>query len=204
LARTRSHDYDNIQASILDTTAGLFASRGYAATSIGDIAEACACSKSRLYHYFESKEAILANMLEEHVEMLVEGSTESMEGVDDPVVKFRRLIAFYMEVYAISREKHIVLLTCMDFLPDNIRKDVVLKERRLVSFVQDILVEICPEGAESKDLAHIDTMLFFGMINWTYTWFRANGAMKPEQLADRCVSLFLDGYRGLHKAAPQD
>jgi hypothetical protein len=37
-------------------------------------------------------------------------------------------------------------------------------------------------------------MLFFGMINWTYTWFKPDGRVLPTELADRAVSLFLDGY----------
>jgi TetR/AcrR family transcriptional regulator len=37
------------------------------------------------------------------------------------------------------------------------------------------------------------TMLFFGMINWTHTWFRPEGQLTAEQLADLAVQLMLDG-----------
>jgi hypothetical protein len=36
-------------------------------------------------------------------------------------------------------------------------------------------------------------MLFFGMINWTHTWFRGDGSVTPEQLADMAVDLLLGG-----------
>lgn len=194
MARTRSRDYDAIQASILDRSSELFASHGYAASSIGDIADACGCSKSRLYHYFESKEAILTTMLTDHVDILIEGGKEVLEAQGDPVERFRKLIRFFMEIYAVSRSKHVVLLTCMQFLPEDVRKDVYAKQRKLVAFVRSILKEIRPPGADRFSTLHADTMLFFGMINWTYTWYHADGKVPPADLADRSLQLFLNGY----------
>lgn len=195
MTRTRSPDYDNIQASIIKQAASLFANRGYAATSIGDIATACVCSKSRLYHYFESKEAILVFMLNEHVDKLLVGSDDILAGRDEEVALFRRLIRFFLQVYSVSRDKHVVLLTCLEFLPTNVRRDVVKKQRQLISIITDMLVKIRPERGKDEASAHVDAMLFFGMINWTYTWFKPDGRIMPTDLADRCVSLFLDGYR---------
>ncbi|SUV87842.1 TetR family transcriptional regulator [Bordetella pertussis] len=43
-------------------------------------------------------------------------------------------------------------------------------------------------------------MLFFGMINWTYTWYKADGSVSPDALAERTVQLFLDGYLNLPSA----
>lgn len=194
MARTRSPEYDTIQASILDRTAALFASRGYAATSIGDIASACECSKSRLYHYFESKEAILSAMLSEHVDKLLDECDATIASGGDPVDKFYRLIRYFLEVYAVSRDKHVVLLTCLDFLPTKKRKEVVAKQRKLVAYVTDILKAIRPDLRADQQLAHVDTMLFFGMINWTYTWYRLAGPMSPDTLARRAVDLYLNGY----------
>ncbi|MGX9427349.1 MULTISPECIES: TetR/AcrR family transcriptional regulator [Bradyrhizobium] len=195
MTRPRSPDYDSIQASIIKQAAGLFANRGYAATSIGDIAAACDCSKSRLYHYFESKEAILVFMLTEHVDKLLAGCDDILSGREDEIACFQKLIRFFLQIYSVSRDKHVVMLTCMEFLPNNVRKDVIKKQRQLISIVTDMLAKIRPERAKDEASAHVDAMLFFGMINWTYTWFKPDGRMMPADLADRCVSLFLDGYR---------
>ncbi|MBO4221731.1 TetR/AcrR family transcriptional regulator [Bradyrhizobium neotropicale] len=195
MTRPRSPDYDSIQASIIKQAAGLFANRGYAATSIGDIAAACDCSKSRLYHYFESKEAILVFMLTEHVDKLLAGCDDILSGREDEIARFQKLIRFFLQIYSVSRDKHVVMLTCMEFLPNNVRKDVIKKQRQLISIVTDMLAKIRPERAKDEASAHVDAMLFFGMINWTYTWFKPDGRMMPTDLADRCVSLFLDGYR---------
>lgn len=195
MARTRSKDYDSIQASILNKTAMLFAERGYAATSIGDIAQACECSKSRLYHYFDSKEDILAKMMNEHIDTLLEGCHEALRKHADPVERFRVLVTFFMDIYAVSSKKHVVLLTCLEFLPEEIKVVVVRKERELITFICDIISRVRPDIAKDKHMSYVDTMFFFGMINWTYTWYRADGPVSPAQLAERAVDLFLDGYR---------
>ena len=36
-------------------------------------------------------------------------------------------------------------------------------------------------------------MMLFGMINWTHTWYRPDGPIGPEQLADLAADLFLHG-----------
>lgn len=202
MARTRSPDYENIRGAILNKTAALFAGRGFAASSITDIAEACDCSKSRLYHYFESKESILATMLQEHVDKLLAGAYAILDKHPDPVARFRAIVRFFMEVYAFSGDKHVVMLTCISFLPDDVRKDVIGKQRELVSFVHAILKEIAPPQSGGRNAIYVDSMLFFGMINWTYTWYSPDGPISPDQLADRALRIFLDGYRRVDDQPP--
>ena len=52
---------------ILDHAAQLFANRGYSATSINQVAEACGFSKASLYHYYRDKYSLLISIAENHV-----------------------------------------------------------------------------------------------------------------------------------------
>jgi hypothetical protein len=36
-------------------------------------------------------------------------------------------------------------------------------------------------------------MSFYGLINWTYTWYRADGKMAPEEFADMAAEIILHG-----------
>ncbi len=199
MARKRSAEYENIQDLILDRAATMFARRGYAATSIGDIAEACDCSKSRLYHYFPSKEAILSEMLTSHVDVLLTKCRHTLYGFSDPEERFRQLTRLFLDVYAVSRDRHVVLLTCLEFLDPEKRKILIAKQRELLAYVRDILLQMRPDLVQDGNLSHVDTMLFFGMINWTYTWYRADGQVSPQDLADRVVQLFVNGYATIDK-----
>ena len=94
-----------------------------------------------------------------------------------------------------------VLLTCLEFLDADKHKSLVAKQRELLAYVRDILLQMRPDLAQDSDLAPVDAMLFFGMINWTYTWYRADGRLSPQELADRVVSLFVNGYAGFAKSS---
>jgi len=38
-------------------------------------------------------------------------------------------------------------------------------------------------------------MLFFGMLNWTHTWFNPSGPVKPAQFAHMVSDTFLAGVK---------
>lgn len=197
MARTRSSDYVNIRDTIMERTAALFAHQGYSATSIADIALACECSKSRLYHYFDSKEAVLRDMLNTHVDALLERCHQVLCGSQEPKARFLEIVKVFLEVYSTSHNRHVVMLTCLDALSSEQRKELITKQRELITYVRDTLLQLRPDMIASRTLTHVDTMLFFGMINWTHTWYKADGPVSPETLAERTVQLFLNGYANL-------
>ena len=60
----RKRSQENIQAAAFE----LFARRGYAQTSISQIAKAAGVSKGLLYNYFDSKEDLLLRIVEQAIE----------------------------------------------------------------------------------------------------------------------------------------
>jgi AcrR family transcriptional regulator len=193
VGRIRSTDYDDIRETIIDRAASVFARQGFVATSISDIAEACACSRSRLYHYFDNKEALLREILGTHVDTLLQRCEEVASEPGDAKEKFLRIVKLFMEIYAVSGDRHVVMLTCLDALPEHHRQEVIVKQRKLIAFVRDALLAIRPDSCSDR-LGKVDTMLFFGMINWTYTWYKVDGAVSSDDLAERAVDIFLNGF----------
>ena len=71
MARTRANDYDKKRLGILSQSAVLFAQHGFTGTSITMIAEACGVSKALMYHYYNSKDDVLFDLLADHLNHLV-------------------------------------------------------------------------------------------------------------------------------------
>ena len=66
-------------------------------------------------------------------------------------------------------------------------------ERRVVDLVAGVVARLDAQpGGERRPAVPI-TMMLFGMINWTHTWYRPDGPIGPEQLADLAADLFLNG-----------
>jgi AcrR family transcriptional regulator len=195
MARPQSPDYDKRRDAIIAAAAELYARRGFQGASVADLAKACRASKSLVYHYFPSKEDILYEVMAAHLELLVT-VVEEVAGRPQlgPEDRLHALALSFMRLYEGAASSHKVLLNELDNLPAERRSDVVAKQRRIISFVGDQVRAIRP------DLAEIErplTMLFFGTINWTHTWFRPGGNVSAEQLGELAVTLMLKGLEGV-------
>jgi AcrR family transcriptional regulator len=196
MARPQSPDYDKRRESIVRVAARLYARQGYNGASVADLAKACRSSKSLIYHYFPSKEDILYEVMADHLDALVAAAREATQS-GTAEEKLRGLTLAFMRLYVGAQDSHKVLLNELDNLPAKARSEVIGKQRRIIAAVEELICEIRPE---TGPLALPLTMLFFGMINWTHTWFRPQGRVSAETLADMAVELMLNGVGGIRQA----
>lgn len=194
MARTRSENYPENRQLILDRAAELFASRGFPRASIAELARACEFSKAWLYHYYDSKEAILFAMLDSHIRELRRISEAAIAASEDPVQQFRDFMRANIVVYARAPAKHVVLMNDLDYLAEAQREHIRQMERDLVDLLSGLLRTLNPGLAAHAVLQKPYAMMLYGLINWTYVWYDPNGAVPPERLADLAADLFLNGF----------
>src|SRR3546814_11981509 len=108
-------------------------------------------------------------MLATHVDALLQQCQDVASGSRDPETKFRQIVKLILEIYAVPRDRHVVMLTCLDALPKNHSEEIVDKQRKLIAVVREALPDVRPE-TQGDRYAKVDAMLFFGMISWTYRW----------------------------------
>ena len=70
MARTQAADYEQRREAIVEKAAERFASQGFRGASVADLAEAVGASKSLIYHYYPSKEDILFEVMDSHLQEL--------------------------------------------------------------------------------------------------------------------------------------
>src|SRR5262245_55999484 len=189
MPRGRSKAYDDQRELILSSAAQLFAQRGYSATSMNEVAEACGMSKPSLYHYFRDKYTLVVHIAEEHVarlETLVE-EVEAQDLAAEP--RLRTLIERFVAEYASAQNAHRVLTEDVKFLDDADRERIVAAQRRVVDGFARAVAELRPE-LQRASLATPLTMLLFGMINWMFTWLRPDGKLTYEVMAPIVADLF--------------
>jgi AcrR family transcriptional regulator len=199
MARTQAADYDERKDAIVEAAAALFAARGFNGASVADIAERCESSKSLIYHYYQSKEDILYDVMISHVRALEQAAAEAIAGAAAPAQKLRDLTQAFMALYVGAANRHKVLLNDLDKLPDTRSGEIVAVQRGLIDKVGELLAAIEPALAKRKGARVPAAMLYFGMINWTHTWFDPKGSIGAAQLADMAVDLTLKGLSGAVK-----
>ena len=187
MARTQAADYDQRREAIVEKAAQLFASMGFRGASVADLATACETSKSLIYHYYPSKEDILYAVMASHIDQLVRDVEEVMSRKEDPASLLGTLLQAFMRHYVGAADRQKVLLNEIKNLPNNNRAIIVTKQRIVVDAIQKLFAQIHPLLAKDRVRARAHTMLLFGMINWTSTWFDPAGPLSADEIADMAL-----------------
>ena len=190
MARTQAADYDEKREAITGAAAQLFAEKGFAGASVSDLAERCAVSKSLIYHYYSSKEAVLFDVMNEHIDDLL-GIIEARAQANDPAKEIHDLTKELLQHYVGAANRQKVLLYELTSLPAENQTDIKSKQRKLVAYVESLIAAAKPELAKNKARLSAQTMLFFGMLNWTHTWFKPKGGVTRDQLAEMAADTIL-------------
>jgi AcrR family transcriptional regulator len=196
MARTKAPDFEAQREQILDLAAAAFAATSYPSTSMADLAAACGTSKARLYHYYESKEAILFDLLDRYTQRLLAvigqvEATAQRRNLDDRAA-LHELVRSFLEEYEHSATRHAALLHDTKFLGE-VQRDLILnRQRDVVSAVTRFLRRAYPVRVIEANQTPV-AMMLFGMINWTFTWLRPGGAMSYTAFAEEVIAMLEHG-----------
>ncbi|NDP64137.1 TetR/AcrR family transcriptional regulator [Polaromonas sp.] len=192
MARGRASGYDDQREMILAHAARLFARRGYPATSMNQVAEACGLSKATIYHYFRDKYALLVSIADGHVSRLQVLVADVVREAAAPDLQLRELIRRIVEEYADAQDAHRVLTEDVKFLEPDDRERVLGKEREVVAGFARTVAALRPE-LEQVALSKPLTMLLFGMVNWMFMWMKPDGKLDHDAMAVVVADLFVGG-----------
>lgn len=202
MARTQAADYDQRRDEIVNNAARLYAERGFLGASVSDLAAACDVSKSAIYHYYLSKEDILFDVMRSHIVALEDAAQEAVASSENPEAQLRALAHGFMSLYGGAADRHTVLLNDLDHLPPDRRNEIVSIQRGLINVMEEILTAIEPRLKRKPGAPRAAAMLFYGMINWTHTWFNASGVVTTCMLADMAADMALGGLAKVADRAP--
>ena len=196
MARPISASHELRRDEILDVAAACFARQSYPATSMNDIAAACGTSKARLYHYHESKEAILFDLLDRYTQKLLViigqvQATAHRQALDERAT-LHELVRAFLREYETSATRHAALLGSTQFLGEEQREVILNRQRDVVSAVTRFLRRAYPERVNKRNETAA-AMTLFGMINWTFTWLRPGGPLSYADFAEEVIALLDHG-----------
>lgn len=192
MARPISASHELRRDEILNVAAACFARQSYPATSMNDIAAACGASKARLYHYYESKEAILFDLLDRYTQRLLAligqvQATAHRQALDERAT-LHELIRAFLREYETSATRHAALLGSTQFLRPEQREVILDRQRDVVAAVTHFLRRAYPQRLTEHNQNAI-AMTLFGMINWTFTWLRPDGPLSYSDFAEEVIGL---------------
>jgi AcrR family transcriptional regulator len=179
--------------NILTAAALIFQEKGYHAASMQDIADAVDLRKGSLYHYVDSKQDILYALLDEALSMILERLRAVVSLDLTPDQKIRQAMRAYFSFLAENPSlSSVLLLEYRSLEPDYKKQHIPLRDQ-----VDQIWREILEEGNQlgifDAPEPGLISKALLGVLNWTITWYREDGPLSAEQIADQFTDLFFAG-----------
>lgn len=178
---------------ILRAAAQIFQEKGYHASSMQDIAEAVELKKGSLYHHVKSKQEILLALLDEALEMIIDRLDQINSQDLSPDLKLRQAMRSYLTFLADNRSIASVLLLEYRSLEPELKKLHIPRRDQVDRIWQEIITEGISLGVFQTAQPALITKALVGVLNWTITWYREDGALSPTEIADHFSDLFLQG-----------
>lgn len=182
----RSVRADNRLPAVLDVAARLFAGRGYAATSMRDIAQGVEMLPGSLYYHFAAKEELLVAVYEAGVQALESAVRAALQRESEPWARVEAACVAHLEVVLKHSDYAQVLIRV---LPEDVAP-VAGRLRALRAGYERLFRELVaalplPAGTDRRALR----LMLLGALNWSRFWFDPQGRDTPRSLARKFVRL---------------
>lgn len=183
---------------ILESAAKLFRKQGYSATTLRQIAAVARIEAGSIYYYFDSKEAILHEVLDRGLRHVFESVKAAVTGAGK--TSHRRKVALAIEAHLVA------LLETSDFtsaniriygqLPEHLKKTQRPLRRAYARYWDQLFLNARRAGEIRADIEIVPLRIFvLGALNWTIEWFRLDSKDAVLKLAKRTELLIFDGIK---------
>lgn len=179
---------------IEDAASTLFRERGYAATSVRDIAQALDMQGGSLYAHVASKEDMLWAIVVRAADRFNRevGSIAGAEG-QPAKGRLRDMIRAHVGVVTSAQKDAAVFLHEWRFL--NPERRAQIGQRR--DHYELLFRQVIAEGVGTNEFRPVDprlaAMAILSALNGIATWYRPTGSKTAEDIADQHANLFLIG-----------
>jgi AcrR family transcriptional regulator len=173
-----------LAAKVLDTAAVLFASQGFAATSLKDVADAVGLQRSSIYYYYPDKDALLKELIQGVTLPVMKLFLEVEKEGYPPLGRIREVVR-RLVLWVADPRTHFRLMDRSEAdLPDAIAAMHKRAKRHvLAEMIKLIEAAVLAGEARSADL-RICALSILGMTMWTAWWFQPEQGTSLENIAN--------------------
>lgn len=181
---------DQVRAAALR----LFKEKGYHATSMRDIAEAVGINKGSLYSYIKSKEDLLVPVFEQAQGVLLRQIQHIATDTSlSPTERLKR--AIHAHVVAVADNLDVLTVYLSEWR--QLATESLATNRHQREGYADLFHQILRDGIASGEFRPMDTRIvmlgMIGMCNYLFRWYRPEGRLTPDQIADELIELVIRG-----------
>lgn len=195
--------YDLRRRAVIDAAAGVFASKGFHATSIQDLVDATGLKAGGLYHYIGSKDELLVQICYELMDPLLETVREVVARDEPARVQLREIMGTWVTHVERNHDHVLVFQQERHVLAHGSQWREVREQRKEF---ERLLGDIFARGEDTGDFQFADRDLslraLLAMVNQLPQWFRRGGRLSAVEVADGFLGIVL-GANTVHTLDPE-
>lgn len=175
--------FDRKRTLILKSAAHVFGRKGFHAATLEEIAALLKVTKASLYYYFSTKEELLYEVHLLSLEDVLARLDRARAGYESPVDQLRAAVTEHLRVLAGDYEGAFMLQQEYD-LPDQYRASIVALRDRYEAQMLDIVQQGVRQRLFRTKDARVAVRMLLGSINWFLRWYRADGRLTVDEIAE--------------------
>ena len=184
---------DARRQDIINAAIDVFYEYGYHKASMRDIARKVGVTQASLYYHFRNKEEICYTIVSHASNDLLLTLRSILKQKKDPIEKLKDIIMGQISMMK-SRQKEVkILIEDKKFLSDELSKLIKDQEKMTFDIFKSNMEDLRRQGKVRDFDLTTATFGIFGMINWLYHWYRPNGKLSLEELAEHSINILFYG-----------
>lgn len=192
----------NRKVDVMDAAIDVFWRKGYAASSVQDVADAVGVLKGSLYYYIDSKEDLLFRILDDVHESSRRILDEVVALDATPLERLRTYIERHVEWYLDNVEEVTVYFRDWRYLTDNRLKTVQERRRGYDRVIRDLVVAAQESGEVDAGIdPKYASFFLLAAVNHVPDWYRRGAGDPPSVIAKHYADLAVGTLVGTHPRA---
>lgn len=186
------------RSGLLEIAAQLFKEKGYAATTLRDIASAANMKAASVYYHFDSKEKILEEVLDAGIHTIFEAAHQNMAALPPNAPFHQRLeIMLTSHMEALLKYGAYTSANVRNFgqVPSHVRQTHLPIRRKYDAYWIEFLEDAKAKGDIRPDV-NLTTLrlMLIGAVNWTLEWYEP-GHKSIEDICREFADIAIQGLR---------
>ncbi|MDQ0298763.1 AcrR family transcriptional regulator [Salibacterium salarium] len=177
---------------ITEAALQLFEEYGFHAVTVDTIVRNSGTSKGGFYHNFKSKDELLYTIHESFITYIIDKAYEAHTSYSTPAEQLYETVHSFVRMFEVY-QAHVTVFYQESLYLSPVYFDSIKKKR---DRYKDMMFSVVKEGKRRGEFREelpvpVMSMAIFGMINWTYKWYKTDGEYEVREIADIYADLIM-------------
>ena len=186
-------DGRSVKEAVMAAAVQLFAEYGYHAAPLRNIASMAGIQAASIYHYYDSKQALLVEIMDTYMQRLNASLEKILRECDDPMQRLHEAIANHIRLHTNYKDEFFIIDTEIRALEGDNRVYILSLRDTYEKLLQEVLRDGMERGVFRQCDVKVSSYAIIAMCTEVATWFRHGGRFSVQQVIDIYSQMVTEG-----------